>query len=115
MVSSVCGSFFEDFHDRRILLRVVRARSQFAPLMAMQQTVDVVDGYLLPELFLQRGSKLFGGQQVAAFGLRQMLGEEGAIFVQRHQPPSPSAPAFAVQASGAKRVVLGNPLPNRLR
>src|ERR1035437_2542760 len=104
MVSSVCGSFFEDFHDRRILLRVVRARSQFAPLMAMQQTVDVVDGYLLPELFLQRGSKLFGGQQVAAFGLRQMLGKEGSFLIQTHQPPASSAAPFAVEPCGAKRV-----------
>jgi hypothetical protein len=32
--------------------------------MTMHQTVDVVDGYLLPELLLQRGSKLFGGQQI---------------------------------------------------
>jgi hypothetical protein len=43
MVLSVCGSFFEGLHDRRILLGMMRTRSQFAPLMTMQKTVDVVD------------------------------------------------------------------------
>jgi hypothetical protein len=61
MVSSVCGSFFEGSGKRWILLGVMRTRGQFAPLMTMQKTVDVVDGNLLSELFRKRGSKLFGG------------------------------------------------------
>jgi hypothetical protein len=69
MVSSVCGSFFEGFGNRLVLLGVMRTRSQFAPLMTMQKTIDVVDGNLLPELFRKRGSKLFGGQKIATFGL----------------------------------------------
>ena len=61
--------FFEGFGKRWILLGVMRTRSQFAPFVTMQKTVDVVDGNLLPELFRKCGSKLFGGQQIAAFGL----------------------------------------------
>jgi hypothetical protein len=68
----------------------------------------------LPELFCKRGSKLLDGQQIAAFGLREMLGEEGTLLVQGHQSPASSAASFAVEPCGAKRVVLGNPLPNRL-
>jgi hypothetical protein len=81
MVSSVRGSLFEGFGKRWILLGVMRTRSQLAPFVTMQKTVDVVNGNLLPELFLQRGSKLFGGQQIAAFGLRQMLGKEGSFLI----------------------------------
>ena len=81
MFSRVCGSFFEGLHDRRILRGVVRARSQFSPFVTMQQAVDVVDGNLVAELFRKCGSQLLGGQQIAALGLRQMLGKEGTLLL----------------------------------
>jgi hypothetical protein len=115
MVSSVCGSFFKGFSKRGVLLGVMRTRSQFAPLVTMQQAVNVVDGNLLPELFLERGSKLFGGEQVAVFSLRKMLGKEGSLLIQTHQSPASSAMPFAVESGGAKGVVFADPFPNRLR
>ena len=97
------------------MLGVVGTRSQLPPPMAMRQGVDVVERHFPPGGFRQRRAKLLGGKQVAGSGPAQLPGEEGALPIQREEPPAPAAAPVAFQPLRAERVVLTQPLPHSLR
>lgn len=93
---------------------MARARCKLAPLMAMQELVDIVQGDLLTQPAAEFRVQLFGGEEISRFCPGELLGEKLAFLLQRHKSPTATATTFPIKPSRSKGVELSQPFPYRL-
>ena len=112
MSASSCGSFFICLLSLGIKLDVVVARSDLAPVMSPEKTVNVGQRDLASQTFTYMTQHVFGGQHIACGGTHVPLLEHRLFFSPSKKSPASSTASLPPESFRALVVVFADPFPD---